>query len=181
MDVRRDIVERLERARIDYYVTGSEALALLGVAFRATNDIDLVLQLADRDYDLRLRPALEPDYLVSNLVATTHRRLGSAIHVASGTGKVDFVLRDAGPWADEAFARRRRVDDPGVGPLWVSTIEDLLLAKLEWADGSLEGLQGRDVERILRVEDPLDLDYVRRMAGTLGLEDILETAVRRAR
>ena len=87
------MVRRLELAEIDYYVTGSEALAALGVAYRETNDIDLVLLIRPADYETRVRPAFEPDYLVDDLIRNPPYRLGSTIHVQS-VGKVDFIIRD---------------------------------------------------------------------------------------
>ena len=63
-------------------------------------------------------------------------------------GKADLILRDPDGWGTSAFERRRRIDDPGLGSIWVTTVEDLLLAKLEFTDGNLDGLQGRDCIRI---------------------------------
>ncbi len=56
MDVRRDVIDRLEAAGIGYFVTGSEALAVLGIAHRATNDIDLVVDVGPTAYESLLRP-----------------------------------------------------------------------------------------------------------------------------
>ena len=82
MDARRDIVERIERLGIRYFLTGSEAMAVPGIAFRATNDIDIVLDLDPAAYEARLRPAFDPDYVVSSL--TPWRASGSAGSSTSG-------------------------------------------------------------------------------------------------
>ena len=55
-----DVIERLAAADIGFFVTGSEAMAVLGMAYRATNDIDLVLDLDPAAYEHRLRPAFSP-------------------------------------------------------------------------------------------------------------------------
>lgn len=173
IDIRRDVVERLDRAAIDYYVTGSEAMALHGIAYRQTNDTDFVLAIQPSDYETRLRPAFEPTYLVNSLEAHPPRWLGSAIHVRA-VAKADFVIRSSGPWADAAFERRVKLEDPLFGPVWVSTLEDLLLAKVEWSEGALTGLQGRDARAIATAGVHLDTEYLRRHATTLGVTALLD-------
>jgi hypothetical protein len=173
IDIRRDVVERLDRVSIEYYVTGSEAMALHGIAYRQTNDTDFVLAIQPRDYETRLRPAFEPTYVVNALVAHPPRWLGSAIHMRA-VAKADFVIRSGGVWADAAFERRMRIDDLLMGPVWVSTLEDLLLAKLEWSEGLLSGHQGNDARAIAGASATLDTDYLRHHSATLGLDALLE-------
>lgn len=179
MDVRRDVIERLEATGVGYFVTGSEALAIHGLAYRATNDIDIVLDIDPTGYETRVRPAFEPDYLVNPLVRMTGKWLGSAIHVEA-VGKADFVVRDADPWGLAALDRRLRRHDEALGDLWVSTIEDLLIAKLEFAAGSLDGLQGRDCVRIVQGMPALDRPYVRMHAASMGLDGLLAEVTGRA-
>ncbi|HYO43905.1 MAG TPA: hypothetical protein VES19_11970 [Candidatus Limnocylindrales bacterium] len=180
MDARRDIIDRIEGLGIRYFLTGSEAMAVLGIAFRATNDIDIVIDIEPSAYESRLRSAFEPDYLVSSLVPVAGKWLGSVIHVRQIV-KADLVIRAADPWGIEALARATRVDDPGFGKVNVSTPEDLLLAKLEFAGGDLEGMQGRDCVRLLAlVGDQLDLAYVQGHAARLRLTDSLAEVERRA-
>jgi hypothetical protein len=179
MDVRRDVIERLGAAGVSYFVTGSEALAVLGVAYRATNDIDLVVEMAPPAYESRLRPLFEPDYLVNDLIRVPGKWLGSVIHVEA-IGKADLILRDPDGWGTSAVERRRLIDDPGLGSIWVTTGEDLLLAKLEFTDGSLDGLQGRDCVRIVQALRDLDLAYLRQHAASLGLGPLLSEVLARA-
>ena len=70
----------------------------------------------------------------------------------------------------------------GLGIVRVSTVEDLLLAKLEFADADLDGLQGRDIARLLvAYGDRLNDAYLRRHAAGLGVTAVLDEAIRRAR
>jgi hypothetical protein len=86
----RDVIRRLEAAEIEYFVTGSLALGAWAT-FRQTNDVDVVIHIPPADYEARLRPAFEPDYIVNPLsprgikwldlfllVSYLHRRLDSA-------------------------------------------------------------------------------------------------------
>jgi hypothetical protein len=181
VDTRRDVIDRLDAAGIRCFVTGSEAMAILGVAYRATNDIDLVLDLDPAGYDRRLRPAFEPEYLVASLLHVGHRWMGSAIRSVGEVYKADFVIRAAEAWGSAAMARAVEIDDPGLGRVHVSSAEDLLIAKLEFAEGDLDGQQGRDVGRLLAaLGQGLDVEYVRRHAAALGFAGPLEEALRRA-
>ncbi len=173
VDIRRDVVTRLDGVQIPYYVTGSEAMALHGLAYRQTNDTDFVLAMPSEEYETRLRPAFEPTYLVNALEAHPPRWLGSAIHVRA-VAKADFVIRSRGPWPDAAFERRVRIEDPLMGAVWVSTLEDLLLAKLEWSEGELTGIQGQDARAIAGGSIPLDTGYLHQHAGGLGLAELLD-------
>ena len=54
MTVERDVVERLERAGVGYYVTGSEALSVWAEP-RQTLDIGIVTDLGPERYDAVIR------------------------------------------------------------------------------------------------------------------------------
>ena len=71
------------------------------------------------------------------------------------------------------------LDDPSMGPVWVASIEDLLLAKLEWSDGDLSGLQGKDAHAITAMPGTLDRAYLRRHAASLGNRRTPRTGARR--
>ena len=78
-----------------------------------------------------------------------------------------------------AFARRQRVDI-GAGEIWMASAEDVILAKLSWfrKGGEVSEKQWRDVLGILRVQrGRLDADYLRSMAESLGLSDLLDRAL----
>ena len=166
MDVRRDVIERLGGAGIGYFVTGSEAMAVHGLAYRATNGIDLVIRL-------------EPAYLVNEPIRIGYRWLGAVIHLTA-IGKADFVIRDSDPWGESAFARRVQIEDPALGLTWVSSVEDLLIAKLEFADGDSAGLQARDCRRNVASWPGLDHAYVRAQASGLRLGAVLDDVLAHA-
>ena len=154
-------------------------MSITGLAFRATNDIDIVLELQPAAYESRLRPSFEPDYLVADLLHVGHRWMGSAIHIRD-ISKADFVIRDPDGWGRAAFDRAMAVEDPALGRVRVSTAEDLLLAKLEFSNGNLDGIQGRDIAVLLAPGRHLDEGYLRRHAAGIGVAGWLDEAERRA-
>jgi hypothetical protein len=167
----RDVLRRLEGAGIDYFVTGSVALGAWAT-FRQTNDVDMVIRISPLDYESRLRPAFEPDYVVNPLSVRGVKSLGAVISVAEGM-KADFVVRQPDGWGESAFARRVQVDDPAFGCVWVSSPEDLLIAKLEFSDGGRSSKQLDDCRILIRTRPGLDWEYLERHAHALGLDELL--------
>lgn len=168
----RDVIRRLEAAGIDYFVTGSVALGAWAT-FRQTNDIDIVVELAPRAYEERLRPAFEPDYVVNPLIVAPVKSIGAVISIAEAQ-KADIIVRAPDEWGREAFERRVRIDDPALGPVWVSSPEDLVIAKLEFSDGGRSERQLDDCRVLLRVQGEIDWTYLERHARSLGLTGLLD-------
>lgn len=171
MNVERNVLDRLEALGLRWYVTGSWALAAYAEP-RMTRDIDVVIDASPADYDGRIRPAFEADFLVNDPIDLGGRWMGGLLHKREIV-RVDIMLGRSDAWSRSALERRRRLDHPTLGPIWVIAVEDLVLAKLEWSDGTSE-LQLRDVRSIVRLVDDLDWTYLEQYAGALGIGDRLE-------
>jgi hypothetical protein len=167
----RDVVGRLEAAEIDYFVTGSVALGAWAT-FRQTNDVDIVVHIAPEQYETRIRPAFEPDYIVNPLSAHGVKWLGAVISIAEAQ-KADIIVRGPDAWGEAAFARRVNIDDPELGPVWVSSAEDLVIAKLEFSDDGRSQRQLDDCRVLVRTRRELDWEYLERHARSLGLLELL--------
>jgi hypothetical protein len=172
MNVERDVLDRLEGAGIEYYVTGSEALSVWAEP-RQTMDIDIVTDLPSERYDAVIRPAFEDDYLVNDLIVVEGRGFGSVIH-RTEIRKADLMMRRDDAWGRSAFERRRQIDDPVLGESWFISPEDLILAKLAWSDGGASERQIRDASSVGRLQPEMDWTYIERYAGVLGVSDLLE-------
>jgi hypothetical protein len=172
VNINRDVLDRLERAGIGYYVTGGEALAVWAEP-RQTLDIDIVTDLPAERYDAVIRPAFEDAYLVNDLIRTDDRAFGGVIHRAEVV-RADLVMRRTDLWGRTAFERRRLIDDPVLGSTWFISPEDLILAKLAWSDGGASERQVRDSASIVRLQPDLDWTYIERFAPQLGVEALLE-------
>ena len=173
MNVEREVLDRLERLAIRHYVTGSWALSVHAEP-RMTRDLDLVLELDPADYERRIRPAFEDVYLVNDLIDLGGRAIGGLVH-RTEIIRVDLMLGRRDGWAQQAFARSRVVDHPGLGRAAVISAEDLILAKLEWSDGGRSELQLRDCRSVVRIAPDLDWDYLERYAAILGVSPLLES------
>jgi hypothetical protein len=171
MTVERDILDRIERLGIDHFVTGSWALGVYAEP-RMTRDIDIVGAIDRAAYESSIRPEFETDYLVNDPIDLGGRWIGGLIHRRE-IARADLLFGRDDAWARSAMSRRRRWPDPTLGPIWVIAPEDLVLAKLEWSEGTAE-LQLRDVRSILRLTDDLDVPYLERYAAILGITERLE-------
>jgi hypothetical protein len=183
LDIALLVADALDRAGIAYFLGGSLASSLQGDP-RATNDIDLVVDLAEAQVGA-LVAALGPDFDIDEVALARAARERSSWNVIHGptVTKVDlFVLREA-PFDRSEFARRERVPVRGPQALWVKRADDTVLRKLLWyrAGGEVSDRQWRDVVEVLRhSRAQIDDAYADEWAERLGLEALLARARRDA-
>lgn len=173
LDVLALVASRLDQAGIPYMVTGSMASGYYGQP-RMTRDVDLVVELGS-GHPESLPALLGEDFLLSSetvRAAMTHRTMFNAIHRYAFV-KVDFVIRKGSAYRVEEFARRRRVDLDG-HPVWMVSVEDLILSKVLWSRDSRSEVQLRDVRGIIALQaSAIDWIYIERWARTLDIADQL--------
>ena len=169
----QDLCARLERAGIEYMLTGSLAMSFYARP-RMTRDVDLVAALDVGAID-RLCAALGDGYHVDADAikgAALAGRPWNILHLSSLV-KVDLIPRKDTEYRRTEFERRRKIELAGF-PLWIVSAEDLILSKLEWARESRSEQQRRDVRLLLA--GPLDRSYLGEWASRLGLADALKEA-----
>jgi len=180
------VIEALRRLGVPYYLGGSLASSLYGVA-RTTLDADLVADLG-LAHVAPLVSALQGAYYVdAGMIAEaiTRKSCFNVIHLAT-MFKVDvFVLKDR-PYDRTALGRTRQdsltPEEPGAEVL-LAAPEDIILNKLEWfrSGDEVSGRQWHDAVGVLKVQkDHLDRGYLARWAAELGLTDLLQRAWREA-
>ncbi len=174
-DFLRSTVELLDRAGIEYMVTGSFASSFYGEA-RSTVDLDVVVELDVTDVE-RLIESIDREiwYVSENELrqAGERRTMANLIDYSSGW-KVDLLVRKARPFSELEFRRRRTVVLLGQ-PVVMASPEDVILSKLEWARDSASDRQLRDARSIAKVQrDALDTDYLAEQAVALGLSAMLD-------
>lgn len=151
-------------------LTGSVAAAFHG-AGRATMDLDLVIDPTCDQLRRLLDSLTGRDIYVSAdaaFDALAQETMFNVVETTTGW-KADLIVRKSRPFSQTEFARRRPIEFEGTR-LWVTTIEDTIIAKLERAKLGESVRQIEDVSALLRVAaGELDEPYLDRWIAELGL------------
>jgi hypothetical protein len=164
------VVEILDEAEVPYMLTGSLAAAYYATP-RATQDIDVVVEAEESGIDRVVQGLSDAGCYVDRTAALEALRTrGQFNAIDPETGwKVDLIVRKDRSFSRTEFGRREKASLLGV-EVSLASLEDVLIAKLEWSTLGDSELQRRDVLQLLeRSGDRLDLDYVERWIGELGL------------
>jgi hypothetical protein len=164
----------LDAAGVSHMLAGSFASAYHGIP-RTTQDIDLVI---DPSSEGALAGFVSKVSRAGYYVDAEHarealrqRRQFNVIDAASGW-KADLIIRKDRAFSLEEFRRRLPAKVLGVD-LFVTTAEDVVLTKLEWAAKTDSDRQLADVEGVVRVKGAnLDRAYMERWAKDLGVFDL---------
>ena len=175
-----EIVRSLDAAGIPHMVTGSLASTLHGEP-RATQDIDLVIDPRPENLARFVADLDRARFYVGDAGGALRRRdQFNVIDVTTGW-KVDLIIRKERPFSQAEFGRRQPTSILGV-PTAVATVEDTVLAKLEWAKAGDSDRQRRDVVGMLTIQQTtIDIAYLRQWAEILGVSEELDAAWRAAK
>ncbi|HSL77313.1 MAG TPA: hypothetical protein VK867_10220 [Candidatus Limnocylindrales bacterium] len=172
-----DIVGRLDTADIPHMLTGSIASSWYGEP-RATQDLDVVIDPSPAAVEELVDDLQSDRWYVDRdaaLAAVRDRTQFNAI--APDAFKVDFIVRRDRPFSTAEFDRRQPAEVLGT-TTFLPTVEDMVIAKLEWAQATDSDRQLRDVRGMLAVAGSiLDRPYVDGWVQRLGLEGTWERVV----
>ena len=91
--------------------------------------------------------------------------------------KADLIPRKHRAFSETEFARRTRLEVMGVS-MYVASVEDIIVAKLEWAKAGGSERQLEDVRTLVRLRgDELDRAYVEQWVQRLELREMWVRAV----
>jgi hypothetical protein len=165
------IVAVLRVADVPFMLTGSLAAAFYGQP-RGTQDMDVVVELDSLKLERLIRGLSDTGLYVSPenaREALTHHSQFNAIDPQSGW-KVDLIIRKDRAFSKSEFGRRMPAEFLGV-EVALTSVEDLIIAKLEWSELGDSDLQRRDVLEIVQASSGrLDLAYLEHWVNELGLQ-----------
>ncbi|HEX7973504.1 MAG TPA: hypothetical protein VF498_03775 [Anaerolineales bacterium] len=177
------VIDAFERLEVPYLIGGSLASALHGTA-RSTLDTDLVADLKAKQVT-SLVNMLKMDFYIDEEMILDAIRYQSSFNVIHLTTmfKVDVFISKHRRFDQIQFQRRQLqilANEPE-RKAYVTTAEDIILAKLEWyrQGNEISDRQWRDILGVLKVQaGRLDLDYLNQWAVELKVADLLQRALK---
>ena len=171
-----------ERMRIPYAVGGSISSSVHGI-MRSTMDIDILADMRLEHISGFVEALSTEFYADDEMIRDAINRRGSfnLIHLATAY-KVDVFIPKQRAF-DKAQLERRiatLITPEPEKTIYVTSPEDIILSKLEWyrMGNEVSDSQWRDILGVLKTKTgQLDLEYVRRWAKALKIEDLLEKAL----
>ena len=179
------VTDALEALSVTYAIGGSLASAVHGV-MRATMDADLVAEVQMKHIEPLVQALGNAFYADVEMMREAVRQHSSfnVIHLDT-MFKVDVFVAKPREFDRSQLARRQSYvlsEDP-LRRAYITSAEDIVLAKMEWyhIGGRISDRQWRDILGVMKVQqDRLDHEYLRRMATTLGVSELLEQALAEA-
>lgn len=175
------VVDILDDSQVPYMLTGSLAAAYYATP-RATKDVDIVFEADAATVDHLVTRLREAGLYVDREAAQEALRSRGQFNAIDPTSgwKIDFIVRKERAFSRTEFGRRGHATILGIDAV-LASLEDVLIAKLEWSTLGDSELQRRDVVELLeRAGHQLDLEYVERWVKELGLRPAWEALRARA-
>ncbi|MBI3922634.1 MAG: hypothetical protein HY318_14525 [Armatimonadetes bacterium] len=179
------VIDALETLRVPYLIGGSLASAVHGV-LRATHDADLVADLRPQHVEPLVEALGGAFYVEAGAIreAIGQQISFNVIHLET-MFKVDVFVKRVRPFDEAQFQRRAShlIDADTDRTGYVASAEDTILTKLEWyrMGGEVSDRQWGDVLGVLKTQgENLDMEYLRKWATALGVEDLMEKALSQA-
>lgn len=178
----RPVIQAFEQLSIPYYIGGSIASSVYGVA-RATMDVDLVADIAPDQVSSLVELWGPAYYLDEQMIrdAIAHSSSFNLIHLDTMM-KVDVFIPRKDAYYRAANLRTRQdqlVQDDPESMVYVCSPEDIILSKLRWYEmgGRVSERQWLDILGVLKVQgEALDREYLITWSKAVGVFDLLEQA-----
>jgi hypothetical protein len=166
----RPLTQSLEQSKISYMLTGSFASNVYGMG-RGSQDFDFVISATPEQIEILSTLLAPPDYtfdLNAALEALRHNSTSHVFDMVRGW-KIDFICQKPSAFHRDALRRRTKADLEG-GPVFITTAEDLIVAKLGWANAGASSRHIEDVADILKVRgESLDKAHIENWVRNLEL------------
>ena len=169
MDFKRGlekIVTIFESEEIPYMIVGGFAMSFYN-RFRFTADIDCVLQIYPSDVEKIIQYFPEWSSMLKGLKESAAKGLLFNITDFETGVKYDFMPYQDNDYNWQAFSRKKLVDFMGIS-CFISSPEDLIIAKLKWYALSKSAKQLEDIQFLLKLKQ-LDANYLELWTNRLNI------------
>ncbi len=166
---------------IPNYITGGVAAATYGEP-RTTFDLNVVIRLSSSQLDPLVQCLESQGFYVPGVEDIRSRRLQTlGITHQETIARADLMLAYTSVLDQAQFNRRRAINIPSRGILYLASPEEIILNKLRWRVQSQSEKQWRDVLGILKVQgQTLDFEDLTNQAEALELTNVLSQAMTEA-
>jgi hypothetical protein len=172
--VTAQLLDALERAKLDYVVVGSLASSFYGVA-RSTQDADIVVscergKISDLVRELGSNFARDPQMAFETVTSTTK----ALISEKQSQFQIEAFTLSNDPHDQERFARRRKVTMYG-RDAYILTVEDVIITKTRWLHIAGRAKDDGDLRAVIQVQNArIDWPYVESWCDRHGTRELLE-------
>jgi len=163
------VVELLNKGKYEYVLTGSMAMSFYTVP-RMTRDADILIKLFTKDAGDFFK-IFADEYYIDKNVLNDSIQSGMMFNILDKNTffKIDFIFNKRDEFEEMIFQRKIKMKVNSL-EVYVISIEDLLIAKLNWAKDSFSELQLNDTRQLMK--NDFDNDYVFKWVKKLNLENI---------
>lgn len=183
IEVTLQVTAVLEELRVPYVIGGSLASTLHGM-IRTTQDSDIITGMRPEHISSFVSSLQNEFFIDEEMIADAiqHNSSFNIIHRAT-MFKVDIFIPRPRPFQQSQISRAQRHSfalENEISANFASA-EDTILSKLEWyrMGGETSERQWRDVLGILKtLAGELDIEYLKKWAVNLGVNDLLERALK---
>lgn len=166
LETLHSVIEKLDSIQIPYMLSGSVAMSYYTVS-RSTRDIDFVVHLELDKVDA-MQSLFKDDYFNKDSVITEIKRRGMFnVILHNSAFKIDFILVKNDEFGKLEFERRRLIYDFDK-PIYIVSVEDLILNKLKWIQQIFSDKQLSDIENLI-LGNQLDMEYLKIQIAKLQL------------
>jgi hypothetical protein len=186
IEVTLKVTSILEQLGVPYLIGGSLASTLYGMV-RTTQDSDVIANMRSEHIQPFIAALQNEFFIDEEMIADALSRNSSFNIIHRETMfKVDVFIPSPRPFQQSQFARAQRQTfdlEPEISANFASA-EDTILSKLEWyrMGGEVSDRQWRDILGVLKTrEGELDLNYLRKWANELKVNDLLARALQESK
>ena len=176
------VTDVFEKMNIPYAVGGSISSSVHGI-MRSTMDVDIVADMRLEHISAFIEALSTAFYTDDEMIRDAINRHSNfhLIHLATAY-KVDVFIPKQRAFDKMQLERRvaTLITAEPERAIYVTSPEDIILSKMEWyrMGGEASDRQWRDIMSVLKTKaGQLDLEYMRRWAKPLKVEDLLEKAL----
>lgn len=161
------LIKFFDKNQIDYMLSGSVAMSAYTLP-RSTRDFDFVVALHPKDISLVVNTFKKDYYCDEDAVkdAIQNESMFNIIDFASGF-KADIVVLKNTEYRQTEFNRRQQIQFFDT-PIYIVSVEDLILSKFIWIQDFQSPLQMEDIKHLLEIKE-LDQNYINHWIKRLNL------------